>query len=132
MTTNKSIEKDAIIKVEKELLNAMKNCDVKKLNELLHEKLLFNIANGQTITKSIDLETYSSGNIKINEIKSSEQKINLIGDNAVVTVIIDMKGTYFDYALDGKYKILRIWKSFSNKWKVIGGSSIGIEKITAN
>ncbi len=128
MITTESLKKDAIIKVEKELLSAMKNCDVKKLDELLHEELFFNIPNGQTITKSMDLETYSSGNMKINEIESSEQEINLIGDNAIVTVIIDMKGTYFDYSLDGKYKIIRIWKSFRNKWNVIGGSSIRIEK----
>jgi len=126
MITTESIEKDAIIKVEKELLNAMKNCDVKKMNELLHDELFFNIPNGQTITKSMDIETYSSGNMKINEIESSKQEINLIGDNAIVSVIIDMKGTYYNYSLDGKYKIIRIWKSFSNKWKVIGGSSIGI------
>lgn len=133
MITTESIEKDAIIKVEKELLNAMKNCAINKLDELLHEELLFNIPNGQTITKAMDLETYSSGNMTINAIKSSEQEINLIGDNAIVTVIIDMKGTYFDYSLDGKYKIIRIWKSFSNKWQVIAGSSIGIEeKTTAN
>jgi len=126
MITTESIEKDAIIKVEKELLNAMKNCDVKKMNELLHDELFFNIPNGQTITKSMDIETYSSGNMKINKIESSKQEINLIGDNAIVSVIIDMKGTYYNYSLDGKYKIIRIWKSFSNKWKVIGGSSIGI------
>jgi len=132
MITTESIEKDAIIKVEKELLTAMKNCDVKKLDGLLHEELFFNIPNGQTITKSMDLETYSSGNMKINEIKFSQQEINLIGDNAIVTVIIEMKGNYFDYSLDGKYKIIRIWKSIRNKLKVIGGSSIRIEKTTAN
>ena len=128
MATTKSTEKDPIIKIEKELLNAMKNCDVQKLDELLHEELLFNTPNGQTITKTMDLEAYRSGNMRINEIKSSEQKINLIGDNAIVSVTIDMKGMYFDYSLDGKYRIIRIWKLFNNKWKVIAGSSIGVEK----
>lgn len=128
MITTESVENDAIIKVEKELLNAMKNCDVKKLDELLHEKLFFNIPNGQTITKAMDMATYSSGNMRIDKIKSSKQKINLIGDNAIVSVIIDMKGTYYDYSLDGKYKIIRIWKSFNNEWKVIAGSSIEIKK----
>jgi len=121
MTTTKS--KDFIIKVEQEILNAMKNCDVKKLDELLHEKLLFNIPNGQTITKTMDLETYSSGNMTINEIKSSEQEINLIGENAIVSVTLEMRGKYLDYSLDGKYKILRVWKLLNDQWKVIAGSS---------
>ena len=132
MTTTESIKKDIVIKVENELLNAMKNSDVKKLDELLHETLLYNIPNGQTITKAIDLETYGSGNMKIDDIKSSEQKINLIGDNAIVSVVIDMRGTYFDYILDGKYKIIRIWKSVNNKWKVIAGSSIKLEETVHN
>ncbi len=123
MQTLKSINKDTIVKIENELLSAMKNCDVKKLDELLHEDLFFIVPNGQTITKDIDLETYSSGNMKITEIKPSKQKISLIGDNAIVSVIIDMKGNYFDYSIDGTYKIIRIWKSFSREWKVIAGSS---------
>ena len=77
MTATELIKKDAIIKIEQEILIAMKKCDIKKLDELLHEELLFNIPNGQTITKAMDLETYSSGNMKINEIASSEQEINL-------------------------------------------------------
>ncbi|TGV03799.1 nuclear transport factor 2 family protein [Flavivirga rizhaonensis] len=121
-----SIKKDSIVEIEKEILDAMKNCNVEKLNELLHEELLFNIPNGQTITKAIDLETYNSGNMLISEISSSEQEINLIGDTAIVSVVIEMKGAYFDYSFDGKYKILRVWKLLNNQLKVIAGSSIGI------
>jgi hypothetical protein len=102
----------------------MKNCDVQKLDELLHEDLLFTIPNGETITKVLDIETYNSGNMRIKEILSSEQQINMIGDNAVVSVIIEMKGSYFDYILDGKYRVIRVWKFFKNNWKVIAGSSI--------
>lgn len=127
MNTIKSKERDLIIRLEQEILDAMEHCDVKRLNELLHEDLLFNIPNGQTITKDMDLETYSSGKMKINGIKSSEQEINLIEDNAIVSVIIQMKGMYFDYSLDGKYKIIRIWKSINNQWKVIAGSSMRLE-----
>lgn len=123
---NKEKLKEIIVKVEKEIVMAMKIGDVKKLNELLHEELLFNIPNGQTITKALDIETYSSGNMRIDEIKSTEQEINLIGENAVVSVIIEMKGKYFDNPIDGKFKVLRVWKLFNSQWKVIAGSSIGI------
>lgn len=128
MIKNESIAKGDIIKAEKKLLNAMKNCDIKKLDEILHEELYFNIPNGETITKAMDIEAYSSGTMKIDNIEYSEQKINLIGDNAIVSVIIYMQGSYFDFSLDGKYKIIRIWKSFNNKLKVIAGSSMRIKK----
>ena len=128
MNTSESIEKKDIINAEKTLLNAMKNCNVEKLDELLHEDLLFNIPNGQTITKTIDLETYRSGNMHIEELKSSEQQINIIQDNAIVSVTIKMKGKYFDYSLDGHYKIIRIWKLHNQKLQVIGGSSMKLEE----
>ncbi len=128
MINSESIENDIITKMEKELLNAMKNCNVKKLDQLLHGALLFNIPSGETTTKSMDLDTYRSGNMRINQINSLEQQINLIGDNAIVSAVIDMKGMYFDYSLDGKYKIIRVWKLFHNNWKVIAGSSIAITK----
>jgi len=115
-----------IVKLEQEILKAMKNGNVKILNELLHEKLLFNIPNGATITKETDLETYSSGNMKITEIVYSDQQITMIGENAVVSVIAKMKGSFFNNPIDGTYKILRVWKLFNNQWKVIAGSSIGI------
>ncbi len=124
MHTPTKINKNSIRTAEKELLNAMKNCDVQILDTLLHEELLFTIPNGQTITKALDMETYSSGNMKIKEIASSEQEIHIIGDNAVVSVKIEMKGMYFDHILDGKYHFLRVWKSYNDTWKVIAGSSI--------
>jgi Domain of unknown function (DUF4440) len=117
-------DKSQIIVNEKYLLTAMKNNNVQKLDELIHEDLLFNLPNGQTITKTVDLETYRSGNMKISEISSSEQTVNLIEDNAVVSVTIEMKGKYFDHKLDGKYRFIRVWKVFNGQWKVIAGGSI--------
>ncbi len=117
------MDKQQIIANEKKLLDAMKNSNVQKLDELLHEGLLFNIPNGQTITKDMDLEAYRSGNMKIDKISSSGQEIQLIGDNAVVAVTIEMKGKYFDQIIDGKYRIFRVWKLCGDNWKVLAGSS---------
>jgi len=117
------INTDLLLLAEKELLIAMKNCDVHKLDSLLHEDLLFMIPDGQTITKEMDLETYRSGKMIINKITSSEQKIRLIGDTAIVTATIEMTGLYFNHILDGTYRFMRIWKSYNATWQVIAGSS---------
>ena len=110
--------------MEKEILDAMLNSDIEKLNELIHKDLLFNIPSGHTITKDIDLENYRSGNMKLEDITSSKQSINLVGDTAVVTVTITMKGKFINHILDGEYRIIRVWKMIGNNWKVIAGSSI--------
>lgn len=120
------INKASIINKEKEMLDAMLNSDVDKLSALIHEDLLFNIPSGQTVTKDLDLENYRSGNMKIKVISSSDQSINLIEDIAVVAATITMRGSYLAHILDGKYRIIRIWKLFGNDWKVVAGSSVQI------
>lgn len=113
----------AILKVEHQLISAMKNCDVNQLDALLHEDLFFIIPSGQTITKAGDIENYRSGNMKLTEIHGSDQQIKLFGDTAVVALVVKMEGSFLDHPLDGNYKIIRVWKSFDNCWKVIAGSS---------
>ncbi|MEN7551512.1 nuclear transport factor 2 family protein [Rapidithrix thailandica] len=114
----------SIVAVEKALLSAMKNSDTQTLDELLHDDLLFNLPNGDTITKAMDLETYRSGNMIFDEILSSEQQIRLIENNAVVSVTIEMKGTFFDQNIDAKFHIIRVWQLGNDTWKVIAGSSM--------
>lgn len=116
--------RNLIIDLEQELLEAMKNCDIQKLDELIHEELLFNIPDGQTITKAMDLDNYRSGNMKIDNISSSEQTINLLDDNAIVSVVIDMKGKFLNHSLDGNYRVLRVWKKIDSSWNIIAGSSL--------
>ena len=115
---------DTIIENEKHLLEALKNSDLKKMEVLLHDELLFHIPNGQTITKAMDLESYRSGLMTIHEISSEEQVIHVIDNIAVVSVVIKLKGKYTDQLIDGKFRYLRVWKLVGSDWKVIAGSCI--------
>jgi len=116
--------KQQIISQEKALLQAMKTCDLTQLDLLLHDNLRFNIPNGQTITKEMDLANYQSGYMQLEAIKAKDQEIQLIGDNAIVTTTIQMAGKFFEHSLDGNYRILRVWKLEGQQWQVIAGSSI--------
>lgn len=116
----------AIITVEEKLLKAMKESNLTILDSLLHDELLFNIPNGQSIDKAMDLEHYQSGQMNITMIESEDQKIHMIGDTAVVVASIRMKGFFLTQPLDGKYRINRVWKCIDNQWKVISGSSIAM------
>jgi len=123
-----SNNKESIISNEKALLAAMIRGDILKLNKLIYKNMLSILPNGQTINKEMGLEIFRSRNIKIREIKPITQRINLIGDNAIVTTSIEIKGHYFDYILDGKYRFIRVWKLFNNTWKVIAESGFQIKK----
>ncbi len=118
---------EQIIECEKRLLEAMKRGDIKVLDELLHDNLIFNIPTGQTITKSMDIENYQSGIMTVSEILVSDQIIKSIDDISTVSVTLYLKAKYGDYLIDGKFRYLRVWKLSNNSWKVIAGSGFQIQ-----
>lgn len=118
------MEINAIVNVEIELLTAIKNADVLALERILHDDLLFNLPDGQTITKEFDLNSYRSGKMKIDVLEASDQVINVIDDVAVVGVTVLLKGKYNDSPFDGVYRYSRVWKQFGENLKVIAGSCV--------
>ena len=121
-TTDQSKILKEIEEQENRLLSAIIKSDVSALNELIHDDLLFNLPDGQTATKTMDLDAYRAGKMKVTEISASDRKINIIDSAAVVAVTINLKGEFTDISIDGKYRYLRVWKFNHNKWQIIGGS----------
>jgi ketosteroid isomerase-like protein len=115
---------ETVINTEIELLTAIKNSDVTALETFLHDDLLFNLPDGQTITKEFDLESYRSGKMRIDFLEASDQIVNIIGDSAVVAVTISLKGTYDNNPINGVLKYIRVWKQFEDNLKVIAGSCV--------
>ena len=114
--------KTQIAENENRLLKAMLESDTAALDKLLHDDLLFNIPNGTTVTKNMDLDNYKSGNMIIRSVISSDQIIQEIGDTVIVAVTLVLNGKYSQQSLDGKYRYLRVWKLFDDSWKIIAGS----------
>ncbi|HXS38257.1 MAG TPA: nuclear transport factor 2 family protein [Flavipsychrobacter sp.] len=119
-------QEEQIIDCENRLLDAMKIGDIKVLDELLHDDLIFNIPTGQTITKAIDIENYRSGIMTVYDISTTDQIIKTIENNSIVAVTIYLKVKYAGQVIDGKFRYLRVWGLFNNSWKVIAGSGFQI------
>ncbi|KAF2335734.1 nuclear transport factor 2 family protein [Flavobacterium daemonense] len=115
---------EAVVNAEIELLTAIKNADVSTLEKALHDDLLFNLPDGNTITKAFDLDSYRSGKMKIESLEAFDQIINIIDDLAIVTVAVSLKGTYEKESIQGVFKYIRVWKQFDENLKVIAGSCV--------
>jgi ketosteroid isomerase-like protein len=113
---------EQINECEKRLMEALKIGDIKVLDELLHDNLIFNIPTGQTITKSMDIENYRSGIMKVSEIVATDQIINTIDNISTVAVTLQLEAKYAGQIIEGKFRYLRVWKLVENSWKVIAGS----------
>ena len=121
-----SISKQQVIDAEIGLLDSMKNADLNSLEVLLHDDLLFVIPSGETITKSMDLESWKRGHLKLESIEIDDQQISVIDEVAIVSTLIEMKGTYQGDPIDGKFKYIRTWKSVHDQLKVVGGAGMVI------
>lgn len=115
---------ETVVNAEIELVTAIKNADIFVLEKMLHDDLLFNLPDGNTITKQFDLESYRSGKMNVSSLEASDQIINVIGDTAVVAVTVLLKGTFGDFPIDGAFRYIRVWKQFEDELKVIAGSCL--------
>lgn len=115
-----------IVAAEERLMEAMKTSNVALLDSLLHDALLFNGPTGQTATKAMDLANYRTGGIDLRTVEASDRQVSIIGDDAVVAVTVRLEGNYMGQDIDGRFRYLRVWKSFEGDWKVIGGSVVTV------
>ncbi|WP_343532361.1 nuclear transport factor 2 family protein [Pedobacter sp.] len=118
--------KNEVLNLEDRLYKAIKESDIKALDELLHDDLLFMTPNGDVITKEIDLNTYGTGDLNINELTPKVENLNIIHDLAVITLTIRLKGNYKTEPFEANYRYIRFWKEFTEGVKVIGGSGTQI------
>lgn len=116
-----------IIELEEELRVAMIEDDVKKLDELIADSLIFTTPFGNTITKQMDLDIHSTKVQKISTLSPSEQTVQIYGSCAVVTVRMDTEGTYGDIPINGAYRYTRVWAKTNDDWKVIAGAVVAIQ-----
>ncbi len=116
------MDKNEIIQYENRLLEAIKAGDVVTLDKLLYDELLFISPGGQSITKQMDLASHRSGNMKVERLTPTFEEVRITGDNAIVVVVYDTRGTMLGNPIEGRFRYIRIWKQFDNGLKVIGGS----------
>lgn len=115
---------DQIADLEKKLLSAFANKDLRVIEELLHDASIFTYPNGQVVTKAMVLENYRSGNSAFSIITASDEKITIIGDCAIVSLILELKGNYFEQEISSQFRYLRVWKLTDNNWKVVAVSGV--------
>jgi ketosteroid isomerase-like protein len=128
MKTNQSDINSHIIECESKLLDAFTNKDLITLDAYIHDSALFVLPNGLTVTKSMVLDNYRNGNTAMSSIKSSDQKINLIDDTAIVSVNLEMTGQYNDQVISQQFRYIRVWKLSNDTWKVIAVSGVPLNK----
>lgn len=116
------METSAIIEaLEDRLIEAMKTSNVPELVALLDDSLIFTNQNGHIVTKADDIAIHESGKLEIYSLETSARLISVYGDVAVVSVVQDLGGSVDGHAYAGIYRYTRVWKHFTDGWRIIAG-----------
>jgi ketosteroid isomerase-like protein len=109
-----------IAEAEDRLRTAMLNSDIAALNELLAPDLIFTNHLGQLLGKDDDLAAYRSGVLKVVGLEPSEQHVRALGDAAIVSVRMQLSGTYDGAPANGDFRFTRVWaRSQQQGWQIV-------------
>jgi ketosteroid isomerase-like protein len=110
---------------EAQLPQAMLASNIASLNTLLAQEIIFTNHLGQCLGKEADLSAHKSGTLCISKLEPSEQQIKLVGNKvAVVSVRVQISGTYAGQPAGGDFRFTRVWGLSSNgHWQVVAAHS---------
>jgi hypothetical protein len=71
--------------------------------------------------KTDDLEAHRTGMVRITRLEPSEERLQRFGSIAVISVRMDMSGTFRGEAFAGPFRYTRIWCARPEGWRVVAG-----------
>jgi len=112
---------DSLLACEAALRQAQLAGDVAELERLLDDELLFTGPDGGLYSKADDLDAHRTGMVRITRLEASEERIQRFGEIAVVSVRMDMSGTFRGQAFGGPFRYTRIWCARPDGWRIVAG-----------
>jgi ketosteroid isomerase-like protein len=120
------LTKEKITKLEYQLIEAIKTSDIKFIENILHDDLLFLAPNGQVVTKEMDLNAHKSKQMSVEQLIPKFEDFKIIGNTAISIVVYDTKGMMLGKPISGQFRYIRTWKSFKDGIKVVSGACLQV------
>jgi hypothetical protein len=106
---------------EAALRQAQLASDVRALDRLLDDALVFTGPNGAVYGKTDDLDAHRRGLVRITRLEPSEERIQRFGHIAVVSVRMEMSGTFEGAPFAGPFRYTRVWRAQLDGWRIVAG-----------
>ncbi|HMG69984.1 MAG TPA: nuclear transport factor 2 family protein [Gemmatimonadaceae bacterium] len=106
---------------EAALRRAQLSSDVQELDRLVDDALVFTGPNGGVYGKKDDLDAHRRGLIRITRLEPSEERVQRFGHIAVVSVRMEMSGTFEGAAFAGPFRYTRVWRAQGDGWRIVAG-----------
>jgi hypothetical protein len=103
------------------LRQAQLQSDVSALDALLDEELVFTGPDGAIYQKQDDLDAHRRGAIRISQLEPSDEHVQDFGSIVVVSVRMEMRGSFNGAPFAGPFAYTRIWRLRDDRWRVVAG-----------
>lgn len=110
--------------LEHRLLGAMRASTIDELDALLADDLVFTDHLGGLWGKQDDLTAHRSGMIHIRALSASQERILVFDGAAVVSVLLEISGTFDGQEASGAFRFTRVWApTAGGDWQVVAAQS---------
>jgi len=112
---------DPILACEAELRQAMLTNDVTTLDRLIDDALLFTTQEGAVVGKQDDLDSHRARRLRLTRLDPSEQRVLRYGATAIVSVRMEIAGTWDGAPVSGAWRYPRVWGERPAGWRLVAG-----------
>ena len=112
---------DSLHTCEAALRRAQLAGDAAVLERLVDDELVFTGPDGAIYGKEDDLDAHRQGWVRITRLEPSDERLQRFGRIAVVSVRMEMAGTFKGAPFAGPFRYTRMWCARANGWRVVAG-----------
>jgi uncharacterized protein (TIGR02246 family) len=117
-TTEDGVEEKALEKIERDFFDAFNKSDTAALESILAKEWTY-LFEGQITTRSQLMADIRKGAYKIESAQLNDFKAHVVGDAAIVTTTITLKGTYNGADISGSQRSIDLFVKQDGGWQVI-------------
>lgn len=116
---HKKLAREQIVRLEAQFRQAQLAGDIPAMDKLLSDDYLGISANGQVSTKPQQLDRMRSRDLVLTRLDTSDFKVKLVGQIAIVTSLAEVDGTLDGTPLHGLVRYTRVYQRLqSGVWKI--------------
>lgn len=121
LTVAQSSTKKDLIALENRFNEALVRADLKTIQGIEADDLIFTDAAGVVTSKADELQSIEAGDIKFQSIKMTDTRVQDFGNFGVVTGSLVEKAQYKGTDISGTYRFTDVWARRHGKWEHVAG-----------
>ncbi len=115
-----NVVKEQVTRLNEEYSFMIQRGDPTEIARVLADDYILTDENGKVFTKADDLASYKNRQIKIDSVKTLNQKVRIVGDAVVIAnATINFQGSKNGKAFDLTEQCTTIWAWRGGRWQVV-------------